>query len=342
MPRRARLDAPGTLQHVIVRGIEKRRIVDDDQDRSDFVERLGQLSKEMRTPVYAWALMPDHAHLLLRSGPQGLSALMRKLLTGYAVRYNKRHQRRGHLFQNRYKSIVVEEERYFRELVRYIHLNPLRAGIVHGLSDLEKYPWCGHGAIMGQRANSWQDTGHVLKWFDTKAHQARRTYQSFVAQGVELGRQQHLGGGGRGASIDVWTEAKALRRLGAQENSDNRILGSSTFVDQVLQQVALSSRYRSANLDRRRIAAQLIETACAENGICAQSLSGGSRRRDVSRLRHELALKLTGEGGLSFAEAARLLGVSTSAIAKIIVRNNTADIYNDNDLTAVDKIAVLN
>lgn len=339
MPRRARLDAPGTLHHVIVRGIEKRRIVDDDQDRRKFVERLGQLCEDMLTPVYAWALMPNHAHLLLRSGPEGLSALMRKLLTGYAVRYNKRHQRHGHLFQNRYKSIVVEEDGYFRELVRYIHLNPLRAQIVDSLPNLEKYPWCGHGVIMGLRTNRWQDTDHVMKWFGDKAHQARQAYDAFVAQGVELGRQPHLVGGGLVRSAGGWAEVKALRRLGAQEKSDNRILGSGTFVDQVLQEVELTSKYRLANLERRKIAAELIETNCAENGISVQSLSGGSRRRDVSQLRHALALKLTGKVGLSFAEAARLLGVSTSAIAKIIVRNNTADIHND---LAVDKIAVLN
>jgi putative transposase len=339
MPRRARLDVPGTLHHVIVRGIEKRRIVDDDQDRSKFVERLGQLCDGMLTPVYAWALMPNHAHLLLRSGPEGLSALMRKLLTGYAVHYNKRHQRHGHLFQNRYKSIVVEEEGYFSELVRYIHLNPLRAQIVDTLPNLEKHPWCGHGAIMGHRTCRWQDTDHVMKWFGDKAHQARQAYQSFVARGVELGRQPHLVGGGLVRSAGREAEAKALRRLDAQKKSDHRILGSGTFADQVLKEVAQTSKCRLANLERRKIAAELIETHCAKNGIPVQSLNGGSRRRDVSQLRHELALKVTGEVGLSFAEAARLLGVSTSAIAKIIVRNNTADIRYT---LAVDKIAALN
>lgn len=85
MPRSARLDSPGTLHHVIVRGIEKAPIVDDDVDRNSFVERMGQLSKALRTPIYAWVLMTNHAHMLLRSGQAGLSAFMRKLLTGYAV-----------------------------------------------------------------------------------------------------------------------------------------------------------------------------------------------------------------------------------------------------------------
>ena len=102
MPRQARLDAVGTLHHVIIRGIEKRRIVDDDSDRREFVSRLGRLAGETGTSIYAWALMSNHAHILLSSGRQGLAKFMRRLLTGYAVRYNPRHRRHGHLFQNRY------------------------------------------------------------------------------------------------------------------------------------------------------------------------------------------------------------------------------------------------
>ena len=102
MPRRARLDAPGTLHHVIVRGIERRRIVDDTADRKSFVERLGELADGTETSIYAWALMTNHAHILLRSSQIGLSGFMRRLLTGYAIYYNRRHRRWGHLFQNRY------------------------------------------------------------------------------------------------------------------------------------------------------------------------------------------------------------------------------------------------
>jgi REP element-mobilizing transposase RayT len=98
MPRGARLDTPGTLHYVIVRGIERRNIVDDDPDREDFVTRLGRLAEDSRTAVYAWALLDNHAHVLMRSGPSGISAFMRRLLTGYAVSYNRRHHRYGHLF----------------------------------------------------------------------------------------------------------------------------------------------------------------------------------------------------------------------------------------------------
>jgi putative transposase len=95
LPRQARLDAPGTLHHVIIRGVERRRIVGDDEDRQNFVSRLGNLAEETETRIYAWSLMSNHAHLLLRSGPSGLSKFMRRFLTGYAVTYNLRHLRHG-------------------------------------------------------------------------------------------------------------------------------------------------------------------------------------------------------------------------------------------------------
>ena len=92
MPRQSRLDSPGTLHHVMIRGIEKKRIVLDEQDRNDFVRRLGLLAVETKTAVYAWALMSNHAHLLVCSGAMGLAKFMRRLLTGYAVSYNLHHR----------------------------------------------------------------------------------------------------------------------------------------------------------------------------------------------------------------------------------------------------------
>jgi len=153
MPRQARLDAPGVLQHVMARGIERRKIFWDDKDRASFLERFAVILEETQTQCYAWALIPNHFHLLLRTGPTLLSTVMRRLMTGYAVTFNMRHRRSGHLFQNRYKSVVCEEDPYLLELIRYIHLNPLRAKLVKDLNALDKYPWTGHSAILGRRKN---------------------------------------------------------------------------------------------------------------------------------------------------------------------------------------------
>ena len=122
MPRLARLDAPGILHHVMGRGIERKKIFTNDTDRNDFIDRLAGLAEEGAMDVYAWVLMPNHFHILCKTHNRPLSSSMRKVLTGYVVNFNRRHRRYGHLFQNRYKSIVCQEDRYLKELVRYIHL----------------------------------------------------------------------------------------------------------------------------------------------------------------------------------------------------------------------------
>src|SRR4030043_1574384 len=176
MPRQARLDAPGILHHVMLRGIEGCPIFLDDQDRQDFVSRVSQLVEMTGTRVLAWTLMENHVHLLIFSGPQGISKFMRRLLTGYAVRYNLRHRRSGHLFQNRYKSIVCEEEAYLLELVRYIHLNPLRVAVVKSMGELDKYPWSGHRVLVGKGKNDWQEREYVLHQFHEREGKAIRAY----------------------------------------------------------------------------------------------------------------------------------------------------------------------
>jgi putative transposase len=135
MPRKARIDAAGALHHIIIRGIEGRKIFRGDEDLENFLDRLAGLLPKTQTRCFAWALLPNHAHLLLQTGVVPIASLMRRLLTGYAVFFNLRYYRHGHLFQNRYKSILCQEDTYLKELVRYIHLNPLRAGLVADLKS---------------------------------------------------------------------------------------------------------------------------------------------------------------------------------------------------------------
>jgi len=323
MPRQARLDAPGTLHHVIVRGIEKRRIVDDTKDRENFVKRMGEVALESTTTIYAWALMTNHAHILLRSGSKGLSGFMRRLLSGYAISYNIRHKRYGHLFQNRYKSIVCEEDLYFRELVRYIHLNPLRATPVKSLRELDGYPWCGHSVIMGRRRHEWQDRDYVLSWFGRRQAEATTAYRRYVQEGIEDGRRPELVGGGLIRSLGGWSQVVSLRRSKQRVLGDERILGSGAFVEQIIKEADEKITYQLSGHKRRQDADSYMRMICQREGINVEELKSGSRRGEVSRIRSDLALWLVEDRGIPLAEAGRQLGVSTSAVSKMIRRRKS-------------------
>lgn len=320
MPRQARLDAPGTLHHVIVRGIEKRKIVDDTTDHQNFVFRIGQIAADTGTAVYAWSLMSNHAHILLKSSSFGLSSYMRRFLTGYALYYNRRHRRHGHLFQNRYKSIICEEDVYFKELVRYIHLNPLRAKLANNLSELDSYRWCGHATVIGKRKNDWQDCDYLLRWFGKTEGEARNCYRKFIQKGINQGRRPELVGGGLIRSMGGWSQVKSMRFLGMRESSDERILGSGEFVDDLLKDVDKNVKHQFLGQDRLKKVEQFISEVCNKENINIKELKFGSRRGTISKIRSNLAISLVKEYGISFAETARQLGVSTSAVSKIIRR----------------------
>jgi len=322
MPRRARLDAPGTLHHVIVRGIERRRIVDDVTDRNNFIARLGELAAGTQTRIYAWALMTNHAHILLRSSEIGLPSFMRRLLTGYAIYYNRRYRRWGHLFQNRYKSIICDEDAYFKQLVRYIHLNPLRAQLVKSLAKLERFRLSGHGVIMGNVKYDWQDRDYVLRWFGQKEGAARKSYRQYVERGLDQGRRPELVGGGLIRSSGGWSVVKALRRTGQRELSDERILGSGEFVEQIIKEAETKVKYQLPVLVQSEKIDEYVSKVCKKEKVSIEELKGGSRRRKASRVRARIAIGMVKTHGVSLAEVARQLGVSTSAISKIIRRAN--------------------
>lgn len=234
MPRSARLDIPGLLQHVIVRGIERRDIFLDDEDRTRFLKRFSTLLVKTDTRCFAWALMSNHFHLLLMPTAVPLSCFMRRLLTGYAVVFNRKYSRSGHLFQNRYKSIVCEEEPYLLELVRYIHLNPLRAGLVSELAALDHYQWGGHAVLMGNCQLEGHATTEVLAHFGKGLPRARQNYRQFVADGIPAGRSEKFSGGGLMRSKQEGGDSF--------ESFDERILGSGEFVDSLRQEETLRPR----------------------------------------------------------------------------------------------------
>jgi putative transposase len=323
MPRQARLDSPGTLHHVMIRGIEKKTIFEEKFDKSEITFRMGELAKDTMTSIYAWSIMSNHIHILLKSGPQGISSFMRRLLTGYSINYNLRHGRSGHLFQNRYKSIVCDEDAYFKELVRYIHLNPLRAELVRSMAELDRYPWSGHSAIMGNKKREWQNTQYVLEWFGKNKISARSNYRNFVKAGIEEGRRDDLVGGGLVRTLGGWSQVKSQRGQVEKIRTDTRILGQDEFVDKIIDEADHKIKSQISINERKKKAERKIQEVCKAEGISVEELKGGSRRGNIPSIRARLTKELVEALGLTLAETARRLGVSTPAISKIMARKGS-------------------
>ena len=314
MARQSRLDAPGTLHHVIGRGIEGSKIFRDRGDREDFLGRLAKLCEAKALGVYAWALLDTHFHLLVRSGNQSLSQSMGKLLTGYVVNFNRRHKRYGHLFQNRYKSILCEEDPYLLELTRYIHLNPLRARMVKDLRELRGYPWAGHSAIIGKQERGWQDVGAVLGYFGRRKKRAIIAYENYVREGIEKGRRPELVGGGLIRSMGGWSEVLSLRRRGEKTVSDERILGSGEFIEELLAEAEEKAKETLGWRGRVPSLQTMLSKISKRDGVEEEKVRGGDRRRSVVGARKVFCRVAVKRLGYSGAAVARFLGVTTSLV----------------------------
>jgi REP element-mobilizing transposase RayT len=320
MPRKARIDAAGALHHIICRGIEGQRVFRDDKDRDNFVKRLGKILEDSSTTCYAWSLIPNHFHLLLRTGNLPVAKVMQRLLTGYAAYYNRRHRRHGHLFQNRYKSILCQEDAYLLELVRYIHLNPLRANIVSSLEELDQYRYCGHRRLMGHKKNQWQDVDTVLSLFGKRAGSARKQYRIFVEKGIAQGKRTELTGGGLVRSYGGWEALKSLHRMRAHLKGDERILGDSDFVLSVLK-VADESMKR-----KYRLAAsgydfnEVLRQVAGVFNLKPTEILLPSKQRQRVQARSLLCFWAVKELGLTETSLAQELGMTQPSVSRAVQR----------------------
>jgi putative transposase len=321
MPRQARLDAPGALHHIIIRGIERRKIFLSAIDYEDFLDRLAKLIPETQTACYAWALLPNHAHFLFCTGKLPIATLMRRLLTGYAGSFNRRYKRAGQLFQNRYKSIICQEDSYLTELVRYLHLNPLRARIVRNIDELNGYAYCGHSVLMGMKKRSWHDTDYVLRYFGRTLLSARQSYLRYIEEGIARGRREDLIGGGLIRSLGGWSEVRKHRgKTSAHTMSDERILGDESFVDSVIVQAAeeLDRRYelkrRGYNLDR--IAGRVADI------LNMKKEDVFTRGKQVMKVKAKsmLCYWAVREAGMSIRSLAKHLGMSAPGVGYAVER----------------------
>ena len=320
MPRQARIDAPGAVHHIICRGIERRKIFLDDLDRDRFVARFGEVLQKTETRCFAWSLLPNHFHLLLQTGRLPIATVMRRLLTGYAVYFNRRHNRAGHLFQNRYKSILCQVEPYLLELVRYIHLNPLRAKIVHSLSELSTFQYCGHRLLVSENLESWQSAEEVLQRFDESKKIAQTLYAEFVSEGVAIGARADLIGGGLVRSAGGWQEVALAHRSGVFLKSDERILGDSDFVDAVLSAAEERMERGKVNQFERMGLEQVAQRVAELLKISVELVWHSGKMPLVVQARSLVCFWGTQKLGMTDGALAEKLGISPSGVSRAAVR----------------------
>jgi putative transposase len=310
MARQYRFDREGALHHVMTRGVEKRVIFLDDADRADFVRRLAKCTQETGVCILAWSLMPNHLHLLTRTCSTPLSRFMQKLLTGYAVRFNATYERVGPLFQGRYKAILVQADAYFARLVRYIHLNPVKAGIVRNIDQLREYPWSGHAGVLDPTIHPWQSSNEVADYF-SGGESGSEGYLEYLSEPEELDDSAFDGGTfliGRNGLVD------RSSALPGSVSKDRHIpvLGDRRFSEELLHQLNARKgdppvRSRGFEHETIRMIAGIVERSL-ELPEGSLRRSGGSRNRSAAR--ELLCYCLVELLGLSLKDVSGYLGIT--------------------------------
>jgi REP element-mobilizing transposase RayT len=290
---------------VLLRGIERRRIFLDVGDRGDFLDRLARQVGEGGGTCFAWALMPNHAHLLLRTGERPLSEVMRRLNTGYARAFNLRHRRSGYLFQDRFRSILVEEDAHLRALLRYVHLNPVRAKLVPSLDALARHPWTGHIRLMGFQRAGFQAVDQVLGWFSPDPRAARCALRRWMEAG--------LGESGDRDVIRPATRTSGPWPVGARESP---MQGAAAALAD-----ATPPEIRARERRRQGWTLELLAAwVCAEMGADLAKVRSGSRRRRESRARSVIGYFATRQLGYTLLEVTKLTGVTAGPMSRSVRR----------------------
>jgi len=205
MARPLRIEYPGAVYHITSRGNEKKPVYKDDQDRKNFLFILDKVNKRYHWLCHAYCLMDNHFHLLIETPEGNLSIGMRQLNGVYTQAFNKRHRRVGHLFQGRYKAILIQKDSHLLEVCRYVVQNPVRAGLAE---DPGQWRWSSYGATEGrEKPSSCLTTSWVLGQFSSKRRKAEREYREYVHRGMEKG--------------SIWAGVRGQAILGEDDFVDN-------------------------------------------------------------------------------------------------------------------------
>jgi putative transposase len=231
---------------------------------------------------------------------------MRRLLTGHAVQFNRRHQRSGHLFQNRFKSIICENDPYLLELVRYIHLNPLRANLVQDMNELDEFPWCGHSVLLGKRHLDGQKVNEVLSLFALRLNSGRRLYRQFIQDGMAQGQREDLSGSRK--NIPVHQSQDDIP-------NDGRILGTTAFIEELQEKHG-----RSETMPARISLPELLRRVANYYGVGQEELCQRSQAVAIRQGRDVFCYLATRMLHFPGPEVGEFLHIKRSAVSHAVQR----------------------
>jgi len=293
MARKPRAEIAGGLYHVITRGNNRRRIFDSPADFEKFLSLLAIQKSKRPFFLYAYCLMTNHVHLLIERQADTVGSIMHRLLTGYSQYYNRRHRRVGHLLQGRHKAILCQSDRYLVELVRYIHLNPVRAKMV---AKPEAYEYSGHRAYLGLAPALIMNVDPVLRHFGVSKNQSRQRYRQFVSAGMKDGHQDEF-----------------------YLADEGRILGSEEFVDATIHRIGQTkgAKKKAGQVERTssvnpEVLLEAVESICeiSRTKFC------GSGKSSAAVTAKEMLVLIGREMGASLRMLSELMEISSSSVSR--------------------------
>lgn len=304
MARRPRLFAAGVLYHVIVRGNQRQRIFTSDGDYQAYIERLARYRKKYDYVLHAYCLMPNHVHLLVESSEQPLAKFMQGLQQSYSQYFNLRHRKTGHVFEGRYKAILCQKDQYLLQLIRYIHLNPVRAGMVR---SPERYRYSGDHVYLQGKATETIDPATVLSMLGGK-----QAYRRFVQDGLSEGHKE---------------EYYAVE--------DQRFLGAEGFGARLLK--------KEPGLSGKRRTRRSIETVARELAkllkIDVQALCSPDRGWAISKARTIAAYVLVRRLGYRLSDVAAYFGRDMATLATLLARLSDRVQANDTARREIERLS---
>jgi REP element-mobilizing transposase RayT len=294
-----RIEVEGGLYHIITRGVARQDIFHDANDHARFMKLLAVLKERLPFYLYAYCLMTDHIHLLIERRTDDVGRIMQRLLTGYAQYYNRRYRRVGHVVQGRHKAILCQSDQYLTELVRYIHLNPVRAKMVR---RPENYPYSSHRAYIGLEPEGIVDVDPVLRHFSPKKKVAKKRFEQHVKAGMKLGSQERF------------------------YATDRGILGGEEFVDSMIHRIgdhdvfAAAGRRKDAMTPKRCDMPALLAAVQDEFELTQEDICGPGKVSKAVEAKEVLVL-CGRRLGASLAEISDSLEVNASTVSR---RNDAA------------------